>query len=249
MDEAIDRGVDGIITDYPDRLRAVAAANGHAPAARHRGAVRRAGPPRRQVRPAREHARRVPYALDAGVDTLELDTGVTQDGVADRAARPPHQRHALLRHRAGHGRRPRVPLRRRPRPRPHAARRSRRSTAGTTDPGFPQQVAQRRASASRRCRRCSTSSRARGDRARASTSRRRSARWSTDTAPYDEFTTKLVRAIERAGSNSRATIQSLRLAHDHPRRAARPEIDTVALVWQFAGPTATPSTTSARSRP
>jgi glycerophosphoryl diester phosphodiesterase len=57
-----------------------------------------------------------------------------------------------------------------------------------------------------------------------------------DTAPYQVFTRKLVRAIQRAGMVDRATIQSfdwrtIMLARKLDRR-----IGTVALVWQY-GPT------------
>jgi glycerophosphoryl diester phosphodiesterase len=77
MAEAIDRGVDGIITDYPDRLRAVMADKGmKLPRAYaspfdvqgHRGA--------RWYRPENT-IQAFQYGLSKGVDTLELDTGVT----------------------------------------------------------------------------------------------------------------------------------------------------------------------------
>jgi glycerophosphoryl diester phosphodiesterase len=81
MAALIDRGVDGLITDYPDRLRAVMDAKG-------------LDLPRPLVSPFDVEAHRggatqrpentlsaFSNALARGVDTLELDTGVTKDGV------------------------------------------------------------------------------------------------------------------------------------------------------------------------
>ncbi len=81
MDALVKRGVDGLITDYPDRGRAVMAANGlELPTAfaspfdieAHRGG--------RADRPENTLAA-FAWALTQGVTTLELDTGVTSDGV------------------------------------------------------------------------------------------------------------------------------------------------------------------------
>ncbi len=105
MAEAIDRGVDGIITDYPDRLRAVLAAKGmplppqfDAPfdVEAHRGGSLQ--------RPENTLAA-FSYALSKHVDTLELDTGVTKDGVLIVAPRPADQRLALCRPTCGAARR------------------------------------------------------------------------------------------------------------------------------------------------
>jgi glycerophosphoryl diester phosphodiesterase len=81
MEKLIDDGVDGIITDYPDRLREVMAGRGFAlpePVASpfdvqaHRGG--------RMYRPENTLAA-FRYALaNPDVSTLELDTGVTKDG-------------------------------------------------------------------------------------------------------------------------------------------------------------------------
>jgi glycerophosphoryl diester phosphodiesterase len=81
MNKLIDDGVDGIITDYPDRLRDIAAARGFRLPKQyaspfdvqgHRGA--------RAVRPENTLAA-FSYALgNPGVSTLELDTGVSADG-------------------------------------------------------------------------------------------------------------------------------------------------------------------------
>lgn len=95
MQKLVDDGVDGIISDYPDRLRQVAAAN-HFTLPRayaspfdiqaHRGG--------RSVRPENTLAA-FRNALDMpDVSTLELDTGVTSDGVLvvshDRAVNGAH---------------------------------------------------------------------------------------------------------------------------------------------------------------
>jgi glycerophosphoryl diester phosphodiesterase len=81
MSKLIDDGVDGIITDYPDRLRGLLAERGfrlprgYAPPfdiQGHRGA--RAVRPENTL-PAFEYA-----LANRAVSTLELDTGVTQDG-------------------------------------------------------------------------------------------------------------------------------------------------------------------------
>jgi glycerophosphoryl diester phosphodiesterase len=80
MGQLVDLGVDGIISDYPDRLHEVLVAKG-APipdpvpspfdVEGHRGA--------RWYRPENT-IQAFEYGLDHGIDTLELDTGVTADG-------------------------------------------------------------------------------------------------------------------------------------------------------------------------
>ena len=59
MAAAIDRGLDGLITDYPDKARAVDGRQGPRPAGADRVALRHRGPPRRPRLPAREHAERL----------------------------------------------------------------------------------------------------------------------------------------------------------------------------------------------
>ena len=83
MDEAVGRGVDGIITDYPDRLRTVARlarfqscrAGYTSPfdIQGHRGAPVPCGP--ENTLAAFEYA-----LANPAISTLELDTGVTKDG-------------------------------------------------------------------------------------------------------------------------------------------------------------------------
>jgi glycerophosphoryl diester phosphodiesterase len=94
MASLIDRGVDGLITDYPDRARTVMAAKRmRLPRAyespfdveAHRGG--------KAHRPENTLAA-FGWALDHRVDTIELDTGVTEDGTVvvshDRAVNGQH---------------------------------------------------------------------------------------------------------------------------------------------------------------
>jgi glycerophosphoryl diester phosphodiesterase len=234
MEALIDRGVDGIITDYPNRLRAVMGDRGMAlPAAHeppafdiegHRGA--------RWYRPENTLAA-FRYALAAGVDTLELDTGVTQDGVLvvlhDRAINGAHCADTAP---AAPGD-PEFPyvgdL-----VRDLTLAQIKTLDCGHTDPGFPEQVAVPGA-------RIPTLQQvfelvaARG---------RTDVRFNIetkispvvdDTAPYRAFTRKLVTAIERNGLTDRALIQSFDWRTIILVHRLNPDIDTVALIWQFAG--------------
>ncbi|WP_343076519.1 glycerophosphodiester phosphodiesterase family protein [Jiangella mangrovi] len=54
-----------------------------------------------------------------------------------------------------------------------------------------------------------------------------------DTAPYQEFTRKLVSAIQAAGLEDRATIQSFDWRTIRYARRLDRDIETVALVWQY----------------
>ena len=56
-----------------------------------------------------------------------------------------------------------------------------------------------------------------------------------DTVPYDVFTRKLVDAIESNGLEARAMIQSFDWRTIILAKHLDPKIETVALVWQFAG--------------
>src|SRR5262249_54518449 len=57
----------------------------------------------------------------------------------------------------------------------------------------------------------------------------------SDTVPYDVFTRKLVDAIESNGLEDRAMIQSFDWRTIILAKHLDPKIETVALVWQFAG--------------
>jgi len=56
-----------------------------------------------------------------------------------------------------------------------------------------------------------------------------------DTVPYDVFTQKLVAAIRSNGLEDRAMIQSFDWRTIMLAKQLDPKIETVALVWQFAG--------------
>ena len=56
-----------------------------------------------------------------------------------------------------------------------------------------------------------------------------------DTAPYDVFTAKLVKAIQDDGLQDRAMIQSFDWRTIRLAKRLDPRIQTVALVWQYAG--------------
>jgi glycerophosphoryl diester phosphodiesterase len=233
MDKLIDDGVDGIITDYPDRLRSVLDRRGfRLPRAYtspfdvqgHRGA--------RAVRPENTLAA-FSYALATrDVSTVELDTGVSADG------------HLVVIHdRTVNGTlcvdtapsRPGDPLF------PYVGRRVRDLTlaqlktldcGSRTLPEFPRQVA------------------VPGERiptlaevfALVRASGRTDVRLNietkisplvADTAPYHVFTRKLVTAIRDAGMVRRATIQSFDWRTIMLARRLDPRIGTVALVWQY----------------
>ncbi|WP_203900952.1 glycerophosphodiester phosphodiesterase family protein [Virgisporangium aliadipatigenens] len=233
MNKLIDDGVDGIITDYPDRLRDVVAARGF-PLPRgyaspfdiqgHRGA--------RAVRPENTLAA-FRYALaNPDVSTLELDTGVTRDGqlvvIHDRTINGSHcvDTAPVV---AGDPAFPYVGKR------VHDLTLAQVKTidcGSRTLPEFPRQVA------------------VPGERiptlrevfALVAASGRKDIRLNVetkisptvdDTENYALFTVKLVNAIKAAGLTSRVTIQSfdwrtIRLARWLDRR-----IGTVALVWQY----------------
>ena len=233
MNKLIDDGVDGIITDYPDRLRTVLAARGFKlprgyasplDIQGHRGA--------RAVRPENTLAA-FRYALDnRDISTLELDTGVTKDGVLVVI----HDRTINGSHCVDTGPAvPNDPLF------PYVGKRVHDLTlaqlrtidcGSKTLPEFPRQVA------------------APGERiptlkevfALVKASGRTDVRMNIetkisplvdDTENYALFTVKLVYAIRVAGFLDRATIQSfdwrtIRLARLLDRR-----VETVALVWQY----------------
>jgi glycerophosphoryl diester phosphodiesterase len=233
MNKLIDDGVDGIITDYPDRLRTVLAQRGYKlprgyasplDIQGHRGA--------RAVRPENTLAA-FRYALDnRDISTLELDTGVTKDGVLvvihDRTINGSHcvDTSPLV---AGDPLFPYVGKR------VHDLTLAQVKTidcGSKTLPEFPRQVAQP------------------GERiptlnevfALVRASGRTDVHLNIetkisplvdDTENYALFAVKLVYAIRAAGFLDRATIQSfdwrtIRLARLLDRR-----VETVALVWQY----------------
>ncbi|MFN2488516.1 MAG: glycerophosphodiester phosphodiesterase family protein [Actinomycetota bacterium] len=234
MRDLIDRDVDGIITDYPNRLRQVLAARdialpqAHEPppfdVEGHRGA--------RWYRPENT----LPafrYALRAGVDTLELDTGVTQDGVLvvlhDRLINGVHCEDTA----------PATPG---DPEYPYVGDLVKDLTlaqiktldCGNTDPAFPEQVARPGA-------RIPTLQEvfdlveARGDNDVRFNIETKISPLVDDTVPYKTLTRKLVSAIERNNLTDRAMIQSFDWRTIIYAHRLNPSIDTVALIWQFAG--------------
>jgi len=223
MQALIDRGVDGLITDYPDRGRVALASRGLRLPRRyaspfdvqgHRGA--RARRPENTLSAFR-------YALDRGVTTLELDTGVTKDGHLVVL----HDRRINGAHCIG----------------PYVGQLVRDLTlaqvkeldCGTkTDPGFPEQVAQpgERIPALQEV---FDLLRSRGDDTTRLNIETKISPLVDDTVPYDVFTRLLVRAIERNGFARRTTIQSFDWRTILLATRLTKRIGTVALVWQFAG--------------
>jgi glycerophosphoryl diester phosphodiesterase len=233
MASLIDRGVDGLITDYPDIGRQVMAQKGIKLPAQyaspfdvegHRGA--------RTYRPENT----IPafaYALAHHVTTLELDTGVTKDGVLvishNRAINGVHCHDTAPAF-------PGDPMF------PYAGDLIRDLTlaqvktldCGFTDPGFPLQVAQPGA-------RMPTLQEL-FDYVKANATypvrfniETKISPLVDDTVPYDVFTKKLVDAIRSNSLEDRAMIQSFDWRTIMLAKQLDPKIETVALVWQFAG--------------
>ena len=233
MAKLIDAGVDGLITDYPDRLRDVLSSKGIAvpdPIASpfdveaHRGG--------RGVRPENTLAS-FSYALDHHVTTLELDTGVTKDGVLvvshNRQINPVHC----------HDTAPATPG---DPDYPYAGKNIKDLTlaqiktldCGHLDPGFPDQVdsgVQRMPTLQE----VFDLVKSRGDDQVRFNIETKISPLVNDTVPYDVFTAKLVKAIEDNGLQDRAMIQSFDWRTIMLSKKLDPRIETVALVWQFAG--------------
>jgi glycerophosphoryl diester phosphodiesterase len=225
MASLIDRGVDGIITDYPDRLRAVMAAEHlRLPEAfaspfdveGHRGG--------RRYRPENTLAS-FRFGLSLPVDTLELDTGVTKDGVLvvahDRKINPAHcsggfagtlihdltlaQIKTLDCGSQGEfqGQPGWIP------------------SPGEKMPTLQEVFDLVKASGNRTV--------------RMNIETKISPTAPGDTVPYDVFTRKLVKAIEDNHMERRAMIQSFDWRTIILAKQLDPRIETVALVWQYAG--------------
>ncbi|MGN9807337.1 glycerophosphodiester phosphodiesterase family protein [Micromonospora sp. L32] len=233
MAKLLDDGVDGLITDYPDRLRDLLATRGRQLPATHASSfdiqAHRGGRATRpeNTLPAFAHALEHP-----AISTLELDTGVTADGhlvvLHDRTVNGSHCVDT-------------APARPGDPQFPYVGKLVHELTLAqlkTVDCGsrtlleFPAQVAAPGA-------RIPTLDevfalvRASGrDDVRLNVETKISP-LVDDTEPYPSFTRKLVGAIQRAGFTRRTTIQSfdwrtIRYAHRLDSR-----IETVALVWQY----------------
>ena len=222
MARLIDAGVDGLISDYPDRLRAVLVDRGVAvpdPIASpfdveaHRGG--------RGVRPENTLAS-FSYALDHHVDTLELDTGVTKDGYLvvshNRAINPVHCAGPYAN----------VPIK------DLTLAQIKEEDCGHRDPGFPQQVdsgVQRMPTLQE----VFDLVRSRGDEDVRLNIETKISPTVDDTVPYDRFTAKLVKAIQDNDLQDRAMIQSFDWRTIMLSKKLDPSIETVGLVWQYAG--------------
>jgi glycerophosphoryl diester phosphodiesterase len=222
MASLIDRGVDGLITDYPDRAREVMAAKGidlpegyDSPfdVEGHRGA--------RTYRPENTLSA-FRYALDKGVDTLELDTGVTKDGVLvishDRKINPTHCKGGFAGELI----------------KDLTLAQIKTLDCGNTDPGFPKQVAQP-GERMPTLQELFDLTRSRGDDRVRFNIETKISPLVDDTVAYDVFTAKLVKAIEDNGLEDRAMIQSFDWRTIRLAKRLDPSIETVALVWQYSG--------------
>lgn len=224
MDKLINDGIDGLITDYPDRLRSVSAAHGFALPRKHsspfdiqghRGA--RAVRPENTL-PAFEYA-----LANPAISTLELDTGVTADGhlvvVHDRTINGSHCQGQYV------GRLVHEPT---------LAQIKTLDCGSLTLPEFPRQVAVPGARVPTLGEVFDLVRRSGRTDVRMNIETKISP-LVNDTAPYDVFTGKLVRAIQDAGMAHRATIQSFDWRTIMLSRKLDRRIETVALVWQ-SGP-------------
>jgi glycerophosphoryl diester phosphodiesterase len=232
MRSLIDRGVDGLITDYPDLGRQVMAEKGLKLPRQyaspfdvegHRGA--RAYRPENTM-PAFQ------YALDRHVTTLETDTGVTEDGVLvishNRAINSVHCHDTAPVF-------PGDPIF------PYAGKLIRDLTlaqiktldCGFTDPDFPQQV--RVPTQMPTLQELFDYVKAHATYPVRFNIETKISPLVDDTVPYDVFTQELVDAIRSNGLEDRAMIQSFDWRTIMLAKKLDPNIETVALVWQFAG--------------
>jgi glycerophosphoryl diester phosphodiesterase len=227
MAKLIDDGADGLITDYPDRLRSLLADRGYRLPERHtadfdiqghRGA--------RAVLPENTLAAFRHALANPDVSTLELDTGITRDGhvvvLHDRTVNGSHcedtvpgSRYVGERVRdltlaqiktldCGSKTLPEFP--------------GQRPAPGERVPTLAEVFAAVRASG-------------RGD-VRLNIETKISP-IADDTAPYDVFTRKVVAEVRRAGFAERVTIQSFDWRTIMLSRKLDRRIETVALVWQY----------------
>jgi glycerophosphoryl diester phosphodiesterase len=233
MNKLIDDGVDGLITDYPDRLRQAVAAHGLRLPRRyaapfdiqgHRGA--------RALRPENTLAA-FRYALsNPDISTLELDTGVSADGQLvvshDRAV---NGSHCLDTAPAFPGD-PQFPYVGKLIHDLTLAQLKTLDCGSRTLPEFPRQQAvpgERMVTLAEVFAAVRASGRA-DVRLNVET---KISPLVADTVPYQVFTGKLVRAIEAAGLTGRATIQSFDWRTIMLSRRLDRRIETVALVWQY----------------
>jgi glycerophosphoryl diester phosphodiesterase len=226
MRALIGRGVDGIITDYPDRLREVMDSRDLAlpdpigspfDVEAHRGG--------RRYRPENTLPA-FSYGLSRNVDTLELDTGVTADGVLVVA----HDRSINPNHCSGD-----PSLLGRPIHELTLAQIKTLDCGSKGDfAGQPGWVASPGAKMPTLQEVFDLVAASGDDDVRFNIETKISPTVD-DTAPYDVFTAKLVKAIQDAGLQDRAMIQSFDWRTIRLAKLLDPRIQTVALVWQYAG--------------
>ncbi len=233
MAKLIDDGVDGIITDYPDRLRTLLAERGHRlPKAytspfdvqAHRGG--RATLPENTL-PAFTQSLKNP-----AISTLELDTGVTADGhlvvLHDRTVNGSHCADTAP-VRAGDPKFPYVGKL------VHDLTLAQLKTldcGSRTLPEFPQQVAVPGARIPTLGEVLTLVRGSGRDDVRLNIETKISP-VVEDTAPYQVFTRTLVREIQRAGFADRVTVQSFDWRTIRYARTLDRRIETVALIWQY----------------
>ncbi|WP_422770223.1 glycerophosphodiester phosphodiesterase family protein [Plantactinospora sp. WMMC1484] len=236
MAKLIDDGVDGIITDYPDRLRTLLAQRGYRLPKGHAAPfdiqAHRGG---RATRPENTLPAFANALANPAISTLELDTGVTADGhLVVSHDRTVNGSHCVDTRPAWPG----------DREFPYVGKlvhdltltQIRTLDCGSkTLPELPEQVAVPGARIPTLDEVFDLVRRSGRHDVRLNIETKISP-LVADTEPYRSFTAKLVRAIERARFVDRVTIQSfdwrtITFARDLNRR-----IETVALVWQY-GPT------------
>jgi glycerophosphoryl diester phosphodiesterase len=234
MEKLIDDGVDGIITDYPDRLREVMADRGFAlpkPIASpfdvqaHRGG--------RMYRPENTLAA-FNYALkNPDVSTLELDTGVTEDGYLVVA----HDRRVSAR-----VCKDTAPVKRNDSEYPYVGDLINHLTLAqikTLDCGSIKQpdLPKQQIVPGEKMPTLAEVFKAVKDSGRSDIGLNIETKISPvdphDTVKPDVFARKLVREIQSAGMTDRTTIQSFDWRTLRESRKLDPKIKTVALVWQY----------------
>ena len=234
MRKLIEDGVDGIITDYPDRLRGVmreyrlklpepVASPFDVQA--HRGG--------RMYRPENT----LPafrYALDdLDVSTLELDTGITEDGRVVVS----HEREISDRVCADT-----APVRPNDREYPYVGDLIKNLTlaqirtldcGSKTQPDLPKQQAAPGAKMPTLSQVFGAVRESGREDVRLNVETKLSPLAPEETVAPETFAKKLVRGIEAAGMADRTTIQSFDWRTIRESRSLNPEIETVALIWQY----------------
>jgi glycerophosphoryl diester phosphodiesterase len=234
MRKLIEDGVDGIITDYPDRLRGVmreyrlklpepVASPFDVQA--HRGG--------RMYRPENTLAA-FRYALDnLDVSTLELDTGITEDGRIVVS----HEREISARVCADT-----APAKPNDREYPYVGDLIKDLTldqirtldcGSKTQPDLPKQQAVPGAKMPTLAQVFGAVRKSGRDDVRLNVETKLSPLAPEDTVNPETFAKKLVRGIEAAGMEERTTIQSFDWRTIRASRDLNPDIETVALVWQY----------------